>query len=107
MPFIPQDVVDQLTGDLVAIVKDVAGDLLEGAAADMQTYALAIGTDMARALLSDSESVRKALMEELVAQLVAVGEINRIRAEQAMWHSFQRVIAVAGNVLLRAAVALV
>jgi hypothetical protein len=95
-----------LKDDLVSILKEQATELLQGAAEDLHGYVHAISTDLTRALMLPPER-RQDLLVELVAQLAAVGEINRIRAEAAAWKTFERIVMTAGQVLISAALAAV
>lgn len=63
--------------------------VLEGAAEDLQTYVAAISDDLAMVVeRQDAED----LGEELLAQLRAVAELQRIRITDAGWATFQAVI---------------
>jgi len=79
------DIRDAIIPGLTAGLQDV----LQGAAADLQTYILAISDDLARVIeRGDAE----AMTDELLAQLRAVGEIQRIRVTNAGWSVFRSVI---------------
>jgi hypothetical protein len=86
--------------ELEAILIDQAQELLEGAAEDIRRYVAFITTDMARALLLPEP---ERLLQELAAQLEAVAEINRIRANEAAWRTFHRVVVVVSSILLKLA----
>lgn len=64
-------------------------DVLEGAAQDLQTYVAAISDDLAVVV---ERQDAKALSDELVQQLRAVAELQRLRVTDAGWTAFRAVI---------------
>lgn len=89
---------EKIANDLADIIEEHARRLLEGATSDLRVYVLAISADMAKAAFSDD---REALMEELLAQLKAVAEINRLRATKEAWATFESVVQALGRMVLR------
>lgn len=89
--------------DLTKIIEAEARDLLQGAAEDMHRFAVQISADMIRAQTLPPIA-RDHFLRELRAQLRAVAEINRIRAEAAGWRTFERIVVAVSAVLLKVAV---
>ena len=104
MSILPPEALAALKDDVTGILEEQAQSLLQGAAGDVKNYVVAIATDMTRALMLPTQERREALLRELRAQLRALAEINRIRAEQAAWETFERVVSVAAGVALQTAV---
>ena len=77
--------------DLVSIVGSELVTLLEGAAVDVQKYAVEIAGSLAVRMASGEANVTK----ELIGQLKLVAEANRIRANEAGWNAFERILNVA------------
>ena len=102
MSILPPEALAALKDDVTGILEEQARDLLSGAAGDVKNYVVAIATDMTRALALPSER-REALLRELRAQLRLLGEINRIRAEQQAWETFERIVTVVGQTALNTA----
>jgi len=77
--------------DLVGIVGSELASVLEGGAADMQKYAVEIAGSLAVRMAAGDANVTK----ELIGQLKLVAEANRIRANEAGWNAFERILNVA------------
>lgn len=93
------DVIDDLTD----IAEGYVRKLLTGSAEDLHRYALSIAADMAKVAFVADKDKKKELMAELVAQLQAVGEINRIRATRETWAVFEEIMSAVGQTLLAVA----
>lgn len=76
-----------LKSDIIDILTDNIGKLLEGGEQDLSVFMTAIAENYVT-ILSDSaltDNERNELIEELGAQTKLVGEVNRIRALQEAW----------------------
>lgn len=70
-------------------------DLAQGAAADIHNYAYGIGRDMIAVQQEPDSEKKAAKLAELKGQLQSVGELNRLRLNNAAWAQFERVFDTA------------
>jgi hypothetical protein len=95
------------TEDLGAMVKSVLTegltDLVEGAEEDVQRLVDQIGADAIEAGMSGQTH----LLDDLADQGLLIAEQNRIAVAQASEAMFKKVIKVAANFAIKAAIALV
>jgi hypothetical protein len=82
--------------EIASLLKAQAGRLLEGAAADLQPYAVEIGADAAQAAALGRDD----LLRHLSAQTKALGEKNRLRGSAAAWGTLSETIYALGRVAL-------
>jgi len=95
--------IEQIKGDTLLIVTDWASSILEGATEDINKYAVAIATDLAKLLTIPDDSRRNAVRDECLSQLKAVAELNRIKVNNATWKAFQAAMSVLASILSVAA----
>ena len=91
---------EDLKASLSEALQDAGRHLLEGAAHDLQVYVEAISVDLSQVWTIADPDQRQKVYEELLGQLRAVGELNRIRASNAAWVSFTRVVRIATRTLI-------
>lgn len=91
------EAIARLKGDLADTVRDLATDLLEGAASDIRGYATDIAFDLSRIVEVPSEK-RQAVIDECLGQLRMLAEKNRIKTNVAGFRAFQRTLAIIINV---------
>lgn len=92
----------RLKGEFVDIIKTFATDILEGAAADVQAYGVAIATDLSRVVEVPAER-RQLFIDECLGQMKAVAELNRIRFNAATFKVFQKTLVILAGVFSSAA----
>ncbi len=85
--------VERLKKDFGSVVSDLAVSILEGGAEDLRTYGAAIAVDLGRVFEAPPER-REAITKELIGQLRAVAEINRIRTNVASFKAFERAVGM-------------
>jgi len=74
-------------------------DLLSGAAQDIAIYANTIASDLILVAQLSDPADREARRNELLAQLRALGELNRLRANNAQWDTIERIVDIASTIL--------
>lgn len=94
----------RLTADLADIVQDAARSVLEGAVTDLRDYAARIAFDTTQALLLPPPERNHAL-EEIYAQLRIIGELQRLRAQDAAWEAFNNTITLVAKTAVSALIA--
>ena len=82
-----------------------AKGLLEGAAGDLRKYAKEIAEDGISALTLP-EPRQTELIQELKAQMRVIAEVNRIRANEAGWKTFEQVLMITLRMVVVTAVSL-
>ena len=78
----------KLEGEMRDILRDAVGNLIEGAAADVQRYLLLIAHDLTLAVAYGKAE----LVDELKAQAVLLAEQNRVRIAKQHEANFNRVL---------------
>lgn len=93
------------TVDWEALALELRGEVIEGikpyveaSEEDLRTYGTVIALDLVRA----AREKREDLLKELGHQVLALGEIHRIRAVNATWAQIERIIALVGRVAMKA-----
>lgn len=81
----------RFTAGLIDIVQDATQSFLEGSAADLRDYASVVASDAANAFFLPPPE-RDGALKELYAQLRVLGEMQRLRAEDVAWRTFQNTI---------------
>lgn len=84
---------DEIKNVLASQVVSVANDLVKGAAADVQNFAIGIATDMVEAMQEPDGATRSALIDELNGQLQGLAEKNRLKINNATWDTLTRAIS--------------
>jgi len=95
---------------LRAVLKEVVEDnlrgLLEGTQEDLALYAEKIATDVTLATSVPDDERRNALLRELLGQVQAIAEINRLRAVAGAWDIFNTVLRATVKTAVRIVLAL-
>jgi hypothetical protein len=87
-------------------LKDILGEqlnsvfqsLLDGARGDIQNFANEIATDAILVMQEPDAVTRGELLNSLRNQMVMIAELNRIRANNAMWDAAGRVVMAAVHI---------
>lgn len=77
-------------------------NIVEGAASDVETFAVDIARNMSRVVVIADAERRGKLLRSLLNQTEMLAEINRIRVVNATFDTVQRVILVATEFALQA-----
>lgn len=91
-----------LKKEFTSIIEEGITGLITGAKDDVRKYAEAISTDAFNAAQIQDPDAREAVLNEILGQTRALGELNRIRAVNAGWEAASKVIAVGLRTLLAA-----
>lgn len=92
------EALNAIRDEIASVLEDGGKGLLEGAQEDVRLYAQGIANNMVAALKVSDEVKRAALVDELKAQAQMLLEINRLRADNAKWEAFERIIGTVGRV---------
>jgi len=84
----------ELQKQLETALRDSVRDVLEGTEADLRLWGQKLATDMVDVLRSGDEALRR----ELVEQVKALAEIQRLRLVGVQWQMIEKIVATALNV---------
>lgn len=101
---IPDTTIDSLDDALSHILKEALTDLGSNVHENVQNYVRAIARDGALALQAADPA---AIHRELIAQLRATAELQRIQLSQQAWTTWNKIVTTALDTMLRTALALV